>query len=119
MGSTAHVTNLAAAYTENIELYHLQLMNTQKAACEVIRLPGRVDMIISPFFAEDLKQKIRPGITLILDMARTYFVDPAITVVFLDGIALCQTEGAKIVVQGMRPEVSEVFARAGLLPYFQ
>ncbi|MEO1403676.1 MAG: STAS domain-containing protein [Cyanobacteria bacterium J06635_1] len=94
-------------------------MNPDSATLhEIIRLPNRVDMFISPFFAEDLKQKIRPGVTLILDMARTTFVDPATTSVFLDGIVRSQQEGAQIVVKGMNAQVSQVFERAGLLPYF-
>ncbi|MEM9907026.1 MAG: STAS domain-containing protein [Cyanobacteria bacterium P01_D01_bin.44] len=93
-------------------------MNADSATLrEIIRLPNRVDMIISPFFAEDLKQKIRPGVTLILDMARTTFVDPATTPVFLEGILRSQQEGATIVVKGMSAQVSQVFERAGLLPY--
>ena len=88
-------------------------------AYAVIRLPSRVDMMISPFFQQDLKQKIRPGVTLIIDMAKTKFMDPAITSVFWEGILQSHQEGAKIVAKGMNEQVQMVLERSGLLEHLR
>ena len=75
-------------------------------------------MSISPLLAADLKSKIRPGTTLVLDMTQTKFVDPITTSVFWYGIIQSQLEGVKIVVQGMKPQVLQVFELSGCMPYF-
>lgn len=85
----------------------------------VIRLPSRVDAMISPFFQQDLKQKIRPGVTLIIDMAKTKFIDPATASVFWEGIIQSNQEGAKIVAKGMNEQVKLVLERSGLLEHLR
>lgn len=85
----------------------------------VIRLPNRVDSVISPFFAQDLRQKLQPGVTLIIDMAKTKFLEPATATVFWEGIFQSHRAGAKIIAQGMNAEVKLVLERSGLLAHLQ
>ncbi|MBT9317659.1 STAS domain-containing protein [Leptothoe spongobia] len=92
-------------------------MNTSSVA--IIRLPSRLDSMISPFFAQDLKQKIRPGVTLIIDMAKTKFIEPATASVFWEGVLQSHREGAKIVAKDMNEQVKLVLERSGLLPHLQ
>ena len=95
-------------------------MNTSSAPSHtIIHLPNRVDASISPFFEQDLKQKIRPGVTLTIDMARTKFIDPATASVFWQGVLQSHREGAKIVAKGMNEQVKLVLERSGLLPHLQ
>ncbi|ESA32845.1 anti-sigma factor antagonist [Leptolyngbya sp. Heron Island J] len=95
-------------------------MNASPAtAYAVIRLPSRVDMMISPFFRQDLKQKIRPGVTLIIDMAKTKFIDPATASIFWEGIIQSHQTGAKIVAKGMNAQVQMVLERSGLLEHLR
>ncbi len=84
-----------------------------------IRIPSRLDMAISPFFQRDLKQKIRPGITIIIDMDKTKFIDPATTSIFWDGIIESHKQGAKIIARGMSEQVKLVLGRSGLLSHLQ
>ncbi|MBT9311467.1 STAS domain-containing protein [Leptothoe kymatousa] len=85
----------------------------------IIRLPKRLDSFISPFFAQDLKQKLRPGVTVTIDMANTQFIEPATASVFWDGVLHCQKEGCTLVAKGMNQQVSLVLERSGLLPHLQ
>jgi anti-anti-sigma regulatory factor len=95
-------------------------MNTSSATSHaIIRLPSRLDSMISPFFAQDLKQKIRPGVTLIIDMAKTKFIEPATASIFWEGVLQSNREGAKIVAKGMNEQVKLVLERSGLLPHLQ
>ncbi|MEL6231737.1 MAG: STAS domain-containing protein [Cyanobacteria bacterium J06627_3] len=95
-------------------------MNTSSATSHaVICLPSRVDSVISPFFEQDLKQKLQPGVTLVIDMARTKFMEPAAASVFWEGVLQCHREGAKIVAKGMNEQVKLVMERSGLLPHLQ
>ncbi|MEL6935689.1 MAG: STAS domain-containing protein, partial [Cyanobacteria bacterium J06607_17] len=75
--------------------------------------------VISPFFEQDLKQKLQPGVTLVIDMARTKFMEPAAASVFWEGVLQCHREGAKIVAKGMNEQVKLVMERSGLLPHLQ
>lgn len=84
-----------------------------------IRLPHRVDVAISPFFREDMRQKICPGITLVIDMAKTTFLDPTITSIFWEGAIESHKQGAKIITIGMNEQVKLVFERSGLLTHLQ
>ena len=95
-------------------------MNTDSVTLHtVIRLPSRVDSFVSPFFAQDLKQKLRPGVTLIIDMAKTKFLEPAAASVFWEGIIQSQKEGSKIVAKGANGQVRLVLERSGLLQHLQ
>lgn len=95
-------------------------MNTSSATSHaVIRLPSRVDSVISPFFERDLKQKLQPGVTLVIDMAKTKFIEPAAASVFWEGVLQGHREGAKIVAKGMNEQVKLVMERSGLLPHLQ
>ncbi len=95
-------------------------MNASSATSyAVIRLPSRVDAMISPFFQQDLKQKIRPGVTLIIDMAKTKFIDPTAASVFWEGVIQSNREGAKIVAKGMNEQVKLVLERSGLLEHLR
>ena len=91
---------------------------TVDSAHQFIRLPRRIDSSISPLLAADFRHKIRPGITLVLDMTQTIFIDPITTAVFWEGIVRSQQTGAKIAVQGMKPQVLQIFELAGCVPYF-
>ena len=95
-------------------------MNTVPATSHVvIRLPSRVDSFISPVFSEDLKQKLRPGVTLIIDLAKTKFLEPAAASVFWEGIIQSQKKGSKIVAKGANGQVRLVLERSGLLRHLQ
>ena len=95
-------------------------MNTSSASSHVIiRLPSRLDSFISPFFEQDLKQKLQPGVTLTIDMAKTRFIEPATASVFWEGVLQSHREGAKIVAKGMNEQVKLVLERSGLLPHLQ
>ncbi|MEM6255587.1 MAG: STAS domain-containing protein [Cyanobacteria bacterium P01_D01_bin.156] len=95
-------------------------MNASTAASQItIRLPKRLDSFVSPFFAQDLKKKLRPGVTVTIDMARTQFIEPATASIFWDGILQCHRQGAKMIAKGMNQQVSLVLERSGLLPHLQ
>ncbi|MDV3352460.1 anti-sigma factor antagonist [Leptolyngbyaceae cyanobacterium CCMR0082] len=95
-------------------------MNTSSVASHVvIRLPSRVDSFISPFFEQDLKQKLQPGVTIIIDMAKTKFLEPAAASVFWAGIIQSRKEGAKIIARDMNEQVKLVLERSGLLHHLQ
>ena len=95
-------------------------MNTSSVTSHaIIRLPSRVDSFISPFFEQDLKQKLQPGVTLIIDMAKTKFIEPATAAIFWEGVLQSHREGGKIVARGMNEQVRLVFERSGLLPHLQ
>ena len=85
----------------------------------IIHLPSRLDSVISPFFEKDLKQKLQPGVTLVIDMARTKFIEPATASKFWEGVLQSHREGAKIVAKGMNEQVRLVLERSGLLPHLQ
>ncbi|NEP20126.1 MAG: STAS domain-containing protein [Leptolyngbya sp. SIO4C1] len=85
----------------------------------IIRLPSRVDLVIAPFFAADLKRKTKPGAVIVLDMSQTQFVDPSMMNIFLSGVIRCHTEGAQLVARNMSLQVRQVFQRAGLLKHLQ
>ncbi|MEM9807580.1 MAG: STAS domain-containing protein [Cyanobacteria bacterium P01_D01_bin.56] len=93
-------------------------MSTSTTASQVlIRLPRRLDSFVSPIFAKDLKRKLRPGVTVTIDMAMTQFIEPATASVFWDGVLQCHREGAKIIAKGMNQQVELVLERSGLLPH--
>ena len=95
-------------------------MSTRSATSPtIIRLPRRVDSFVSPYFEHDLKQKLQPGVTLVIDMAKTTFIEPAAASVFWKGLIQSRREGAKIVVKGMNEQVKLVLDRSGLLPHLQ
>ena len=95
-------------------------MSTSSATSHaIIRLPGYVDRFISPFFEQDLKRKLQPGVTLIIDMAKTKAIEPATTSVFWEGVFQSHREGGKIIARGMNEQVRQVFERSGLLPHLQ
>lgn len=76
-------------------------------------------MVVSPFLEEDLRAKIKPGITLVIDMARTSFVDPSIASVFAEGVTQCRRQGAKFMLKGVNANVQQILESAGLLQYFR
>ncbi|MEM7794218.1 MAG: STAS domain-containing protein [Cyanobacteria bacterium P01_C01_bin.118] len=84
-----------------------------------IRLPNRVDSFIAPFFEKDLKQKIKPGVVLIIDMAKTTFFEPAAASVLWEAVLEANRSGAKIVAKGINEQVKVVLDRSGLLPHLQ
>ncbi|MEA5463232.1 STAS domain-containing protein [Leptothoe sp. PORK10 BA2] len=95
-------------------------MNTTSVTSQaIIRLPSRLDSVISPFFQQDLKQKLQPGVTLIIDMAKTKFIEPSTAAIFWEGVLQSQQAGAKIVAKGMNEQVKLVLERSGLLPHLQ
>lgn len=89
------------------------------SAYTAIRLPNRVDSFIAPFFEKDLKQKIQPGVVLIIDMAKTNFFEPEAASVLWEGVLEANRAGAKIVVKGINEQVRVVLERSGLLPHLQ
>ncbi len=95
------------------------MQTSSLASHAVIRLPSRVDSFITPFFEQDLKQKLQPGVTLIIDMAKTQFLEPAVASVFWAGVLQSNRDGGKIVAKGMNEQVKQVLERSGLLPYLQ
>ncbi|MBX2864930.1 MAG: STAS domain-containing protein [Leptolyngbyaceae cyanobacterium MAG.088] len=89
------------------------------SAYSVIRLPGRVDSFIAPFFKKDLQQKIQPGVVLVIDMAKTKFFEPEAASVLWEGVLESNRAGAKIVAKGINEQVKIVLERSGLLPHLQ
>ncbi|NEQ48540.1 MAG: STAS domain-containing protein [Leptolyngbya sp. SIO3F4] len=85
----------------------------------IICLPKRLDSMISPFFEQDLKQKIRPGATLIIDMSKTKFIDSAAVSVFWKSVLQSRLAGAKIVAKGMNGSTKNLLEQSGLLPHLQ
>ncbi len=95
------------------------MYTSSHSAYTVIRLPSRVDSFITPFFEKDLKQKIQPGVVLIIDMAKTKFLEPEAASVLWEGVLQSNRAGGKIVAKGLNEQVKLVLERSGLLPHLQ
>lgn len=98
---------------------HNVMYNNSLSTHAAIRLPSRVDSFIAPFFEKDLKQKIQPGVVLIIDMAKTTFFEPEAASVLWEGVLEANRAGAKIVAKGINEQVKIVLDRSGLLPHLQ
>lgn len=84
-----------------------------------IRAPRRIDFCTAPFLAKDLDEKLKTGVSLILDLSQTQFIEPSSTEVLIQGALKSKLRHARLSLQGVTPQVKVVLELGGVLSYFR
>ncbi|MBD2462938.1 STAS domain-containing protein [Oscillatoria sp. FACHB-1407] len=81
--------------------------------------PRRIDCCTAPFLAKDLDEKLQAGVSLILDLGQTRFIDPPSADVLIQGILKAKQRRARLSLQRVAPQVKVVLEMAGVLQFFR
>jgi anti-anti-sigma factor len=88
-------------------------------ALVTVRVPKRVDAWTAPFLAKDLEEKIQEGISIVLDLTQTQFIEPGSANVLLEGLIKSRARRARMTLRGVSPQVKVVLEMAGVLKHFR
>jgi anti-anti-sigma factor len=81
--------------------------------------PKRIDCCTAPFLAQDLDEKLQPGVSLVIDLGQTQFIDPPSVDILMQGILKARQRRARLSLQKVTPQVKVVLEMAGVLQFFR
>jgi anti-anti-sigma factor len=93
-------------------------MNTTSASITVYA-PKRIDLCTAPFLEKDLDAKIQEGVSLVLDLTQTQFLDPKNADILMQGLIKSKERHARLMLRGVQPQVKVVLEMAGVMRHFR
>jgi anti-sigma B factor antagonist len=92
-----------------------EITRDREGATVVVHVRGDVDVATSPRLREELHQAIASGATrLVVDMTDMAFIDSAGLGVLIGALKRAREREADVVLRGLQPSPSKVFAITGL-----
>lgn len=84
-----------------------------------VRAPKRLDTLVCPALAIDLREKIQPGRGVVLDLSQTQFIELESAELILQGLLLAKRCNAHFSLRGVNSQVQQILETAGVLQHFR